>query len=538
MAVRISLSISQNSQDIPRNKSNVTVSVKCTWTYGSYNLTNPSGTLKIDGKSYAFRASFNTSQTTSGSTTLFKKTVDVVHNADGTKKLVCSALYHSEVSSGDVTASASKVLKNIPRASTIGASDANIGATSTLTISRKSSGYTHSVAYKFGALSGYITSSGWISESEVEFSDTSVAFTVPTAFYTQIPNAKAGPCTLTIRTYSGTTQIGDDQTCTFTATAAEANCKPTVSGTVEDGNALTRTLTGDASKLIRYHSIATCTITATAKNSATISLKKINGNTVSSDTLIVPGVDADRAVFEAQDSRGYSNIVTLDYTLIPYIKLTNNAVGSRTDPTSGNASLTVKGNYYNGSFGSVDNALEIKYRIGNGEFSMATFTISDNTYSAVVALSGLDYTQAHTVEVLVADKLESVTKSITIGKGIPVYDWGESDFSFHVPITILGYPACGIFDTSEKKNLLYNAMKTFTGKTGGAAIVTTYDDSDPSQYCISLVFYKHSILSEYTNLKNSGISISFDNDGNASISSGTVAEGHTLHYAVSILAAF
>ena len=37
MAVKITISIDQNSQSISANTSNVTVTVRASWTYGSYN---------------------------------------------------------------------------------------------------------------------------------------------------------------------------------------------------------------------------------------------------------------------------------------------------------------------------------------------------------------------------------------------------------------------------------------------------------------------------------------------------------------------
>ena len=55
-----------------------------------------------------------------------------------------------------------------------------------------------------------------------------------------------------------------------------------------------------------------------------------------------------------------------------------------------------------------------------------------------MSLSGLDYTQSFTYEVIVSDKLLSVPKTLTIPKGIPVFDWGENDFAFNVPVKIDG----------------------------------------------------------------------------------------------------
>lgn len=392
-------------------------------------------------------------------------TVPVAHNSDGSKSITIEASAWgpsgTSYSGLQTVGSGTAVLDNIPRASTIGATDANIGATSMIAVNRKSSAYTHSIQYVFGALSGYVTESGGSSATESKFTNTSIAFIVPTSFYAQIPNAINGTCNLIIKTYYGTTQIGDAKSCTFTATASEANCKPTVSGTVVDSNDVTKALTGDERKLVQYYSTALCTITATAKNSATISSKAIGGSAVSGDTMSIPNVENGSVVFSVTDSRGYSSSVTVNATMVSYVKLTNNATGTRTDPTSGNATLNLNGNYYNGSFGAVDNTLEIKYRIAGGEYISVTPTISNNTYSASIPITGLDYTQAYNYEVVVSDKLESVSKPVTIGKGVPVFDWGETDMNIHVPLRLdvpLGveYGGTGATTASESVQNLFD----------------------------------------------------------------------------------
>ena len=89
MAVSISISITQNSQSVANNTSNITAKVTASWTYGSNNRTGQcTGSLTIDGKKYSFSGiKFNTGQTTSGSQVIMTKTVDVGHNADGKRHL-------------------------------------------------------------------------------------------------------------------------------------------------------------------------------------------------------------------------------------------------------------------------------------------------------------------------------------------------------------------------------------------------------------------------------------------------------------------
>lgn len=448
MAASISLNIVQNSQNAAANKSNVTVNIIIKWDYGSYNLTNPPGTITIDGVPYNFNASYNANRTSSGSQTLYSKTVDVSHDNEGKKTLACSATYDTEGISGVVTASATKVLTQIARASTIGATDANIGATSLIAVGKKASSYTHSIAYKFGELSGYVTADGGVSASEVKFSGTSVAFTVPTSFYAQIPNAKSGTVTLTCRTYSGAALVGTE-ICTFAATAAQAACTPTVSGTVVDSNSATKALTGDESKLVRYMSTALCTISAAARNSASLTGKKINNVSVDTSRSIA-NVETNSFNFYAVDSRGYATSLIMEAEMIPYVKLTCNAAATRDAPTTGEATLTVKGNYFNGSFGAENNTLTVKYRIGGGAYENVTPAISGNTYSVSVPLTGMDYQQSFDIDVVVSDKLDAVSKTVVLKMGIPGFHWNNDYFQFHIPMVasagILGAFAgfCGI----------------------------------------------------------------------------------------------
>lgn len=359
--------------------------------------------------------------------------VSVSHNADGKKSVAISATGSLPPSSLTSTNCGGTVtLPTIPRASSISCTTANIESKPTITISRASSSFTHTITYKFGTLTGTIAT---------KTTATSItSWTIPSSFYAQIPNAKTGEGTLTCTTYSGNTPIGDPTTCKLSVTTDEAKCKPTVSGTVVDTNETTKALTGNSSILVRYLSTALCTITATLNKSAgSIKKKTINGTSVSGTTRTIANVETGSFTFYAEDSRGYNNTAPATNTLVKYVKLTNDSTAQRTDPTSGNAKITIAGNYFNGSFGAVSNTLTVKYRQGtSGDYTTVTPTKSGNKYSATVNLTGLDYTKSFTYQVVVSDKASTVTKTLTIQKGIPVFDWGEDDFNFNVPVTIKG----------------------------------------------------------------------------------------------------
>lgn len=422
------------TQSVTGNYSRVTATLYYSRTNSGYTTSGTwSGSLTVNGS--AVSGSKAVEITYNSDTQVISGTVTVYHDTYGKKTLTISAAGSiSGTSLSSTSISTSVTLDTIPRASTVSATGAYIGEKSTVSVSVKSDAYTHSIAYQFGSLTGYLTSAGGTADTIQRFTAGSVPFTVPDSFYAQIPNSPSGVCTLTCKTWSGTTQIGDDQTATFTATARQSVCKPAVSGTVVDTNEKTKALTGDENTLIRYMSNAKCTITASGQHSASIRSKTVDGVSVT-DSRVIEGIEADSVVFAATDSRGYTTGVTKPVPLIPYVKLTATVTGKRTDPTSGNATLTVKGNFYSGSLGTVDNTLKLTCQIGSGEVMTLTPVISNGGYSVSVELAELEYTQSHTVTVVASDALDTVTKTFSFGPGVPVFDWGQNDFSFHVPVT-------------------------------------------------------------------------------------------------------
>lgn len=349
-------------------------------------------------------------------------------------------------------------------ASDVGASDANIGSNSTITVTKYNSNYYHSLQYSFGSLSGYIASSGGVQSSEAKFSNASVSFTVPTSFYAQIPNAKTRKCKITCRTYSSsssTAVLGAPSTCTFTVTATG---NPSVSATIIDTDSTTVALTGDSAKLIRYRSNPKCTIVATPKNSASISTVKIRGSSVTGTTDSNGVVTAEKTYtnasytsfdFSATDSRGYSSTLTVVPTVVSYIELTCSPIISRPTPTGGSIVMSISGAMYRGSFGAASNTLTLDYRyktadgnygswqtipslsivFGSSQYTVSSFSLGDD----------FDYKTSYVFQVRARDgatvdgtsyTLSTVTKTVEVQKGIPIFDWGENNFNVNVALML------------------------------------------------------------------------------------------------------
>lgn len=374
----------------------------------------------------------------------------VYHNSDGSKSISISARANgyaasygpsnSSASSGDCTASGTILLDTIPRASKVSATNADIGSTSTITVSRYSTSFKHTVSFSCPGISDTVIESD--SEASV------IPWTVPESIYETIPNAPYATVTITCRTYSKDTGalIGEPTTATMKAIANEDECKPTVSGTVTDVNATTVSLTGNAKTLIRYKSTASCKIVATAKNSASISAKYVNGVSIPSGTVEIQNSESVSFDFSATDSRGYSASALVKPTVIPYIPLTINPTFKRVSPTSNIITVEFYGNFFSGNFGAFSNALKVKYRYkeyGTETWS-AYVTISassinipgDGTYNsneAVTLGSNFDYRKSYDLEIVAQDGsgtavLSEVSSMAQVTRGEPVFDWSNDDF--------------------------------------------------------------------------------------------------------------
>lgn len=220
----ITLSWSLSSQDVANNTSTIAWTLKGSGSGSGWVM---SGAFKavINGTTVY---SSDTRIQLYNNTTIASGTAKISHNSDGTKSfsLSCEAgVYTYAVS---VTASGTHTLDTIPRASTVSATNANMGSASTITITRASSSFTHTLTYSFGSTTGTIVT---------KTTSTSVSWTPALTLANQIPNAVSGTCTITCDTYNGSTKIGS-KTCTLTLTVP-ASVKPTmtsVTATRVDGD--------------------------------------------------------------------------------------------------------------------------------------------------------------------------------------------------------------------------------------------------------------------------------------------------------------
>ena len=328
--------------------------------------------------------------------------------------------------------------------STITCPATDIGSTMRITINKADSSYWHTLSYTFADYSGNITTGT---------SANTFDWVVPTGFYNAMPNDKTSTGIMTCVTYNSNTEIVGTYEETFTVRCNEEKCRPTLNPTVIDDNYYgTVDLTGDANVIVLNESRVAFTIGAAARNSATIVHQRVeNGNqavATASGTMDKP--TSQYFTFVATDSRGFTTTQVVEVPYIPYFqptayfskefKINNSASGN------GTGSAEIKGTFYNGSFGAVQNKLTVDYYIapsisGGGSATnpiTITPTVNGNEFTATFDLSGFEAGKKYTLRVSYDDEVGGHYISSKVTTPIPIFNWGENDFAFGVPVSVDG----------------------------------------------------------------------------------------------------
>ena len=487
MAVSISIAVKQNSQNIANNTSNVTVNVTASWTYGSWNgWGENTGFIIIDGTKYSFSGmKFNTGATQTGSEVVMTKTVDVSHNADGTKTLVCSASFDTYVSSGTVTANNSVPLTTIPRASqpslvtwpetTNDVGD--FGDTISIHMNRYSDAFTHTVRYAFGSRTGTIATNV----------TTGTTWTIPLNFMDLLPDSTSGSGLIYVDTYNGSTLIGTKYTG-FTATVP-ASVKPTCTWTLTDTTTAGTTY-GTPVKGLSKIKVA---VTATPAYSSPITsiVIEANGTRYSGNSTITTGVlnKAGTSPVKATvtDKRGRATTLTYDMNVLDYNSPAVTALSVLRCNADGTAND--KGSYIKVTFSAAVSSMSSKntatYKLRYKKSTDASYTtvtlsaLANNfavsNYSPAVIAAAAD--SAYDIAVDATDRHSTGTRSASASTAFTL-------LNFHSSGT-----GVGVGKVAEKTNTMQIALDVeFLGKVTGAifdailpvgSMVLRYDHINP-----------------------------------------------------------
>ena len=418
---KFTLTVDENSTSTSKNTSSLSFSFKLSplqngWDWYSYG-TRISYSININGQVFSgYISQYDGSSTV----TLASSSLNVTHNDDGNKTINISFNVSdssgANYTCGNASSSTNMILTFIPRKSSVSATNANIGSKTTISISRASSSFTHTLKYSFSGLSGTIVS---------KTSSTSVSWTVPTSFYAKIPNAKSGTCTITCETYSGNTLIGSS-TCTFTASVVNSN--PTFSSsqiTYLDSNTTITNITGNNQHIVRNLSNLKVTFTsATGKNSATISKYEVtfNGSTktlTSAGTIDYGTVNLSQNTsisIKVTDSRGNTTTVSKTITILDWVLpsavLTYGRVNNYEDETKLKVQVSISSVNGKNSIQSI----QYRYKKTTDTSYSSYANLSNNTETTLL----LDKLYAWDFQVVIKDKFGTKTYNFVLAKGIPI----------------------------------------------------------------------------------------------------------------------
>ena len=265
--------------------------------------------------------------------------------------------------------------------------------------------------------------------------------------YTMDNNANQLPLRffMDLKTYtnsSKTTQIGTTQR--LTCEAYLVGSEPTTSISVEEQDASVIALLGSSTstKIIKNASDLLFTITATAKNGATISSVKINDKnaTLDSGSYKLNLTDITTGTFNivATDSRNLSTTQTLTKTLLDYIKISINSnwTIARASQVSSDLELNATIDCYSSTIDGNTNTPTVQYSIDNENWttiSSSSYTFQDNkiTISNLTLNNVVNYKNIATFYLKTTDLLSSSQDNRQIAKGIETFSYGENDFQIN-----------------------------------------------------------------------------------------------------------
>lgn len=265
--------------------------------------------------------------------------------------------------------------------------------------------------------------------------------------YIQVGYCPAAGKPYTISTAQVTVTLAE-----YTYNGTEAQLYPEIQCQIEDTNQLTYSLTGNPHRIVRYVSNAKATMSATGKKGAQIVIQKIltSNAQINNTSYTFEGISDGNIHFYARDSRGYASTVAFnDMVFLEYVKPTCNITDIGLPAVDDTCRVVVSGMYWNDNFGAVNNKLTLKYRYKSTSIPeyvswktisepQIEYLWSEHGYNAVFDVDLPNHIDAFTIQIMAQDKLASGESGTRTVRSFPIFDWGEHDFHFNIPVNIDG----------------------------------------------------------------------------------------------------
>lgn len=431
MAVSQALKLSQIRQDIAARKTYIRVLWTSTQTGESHNDNQHTAYywVSVNGVETRYSVTYTLPQNTQK--TILDKTIEVLHDAKGQCTVRVRTEMDTRISAGVVKKNASITATPIDVGAIVSAGEQNIGSSLRISISNKEIDHVCELRYAFGSLSGIITEN-----ANAGYYD----WTLPDSFYNEMPTVVRKTGTITCITYVNGSKLGQSS-ASFTAVVGDAGAPQISAAVAEDINEKTLALTGDSSVLVKGYSDARIVYILSGSPGATIVKTDILcGDGQRATNNIINSVKSGQFQITITDSRGMTAKRSFSQLLIDYMPVTCNLAAKGIDEVSGDIPAVISGACFSGSFGVVQNSFQLEYWIKEegGEWRQGLVIginySENNKYSKEYGLPGYDYNKTYLLKFKVSDYLTEAWSSEVKVKTIPVFDWGENDFNFNVPV--------------------------------------------------------------------------------------------------------
>ena len=448
----MSLYIESYTQNVEENSTTATFYVDFSSKDG-YSGSGAGIPVDIGGQVVNYVSSIGRNQTIRAG----QRTMTVWHSPDGTFNWQIYANMNSTWGGlGNSNVTVWWTPPTIPRASAIANKTVVIGTKTSISWTRASSNFKHTLKYKFGDIEEVIGSN----------LDTSVEWTPKDEMY-QYLVSKQGTGILELQTFNNGSYIGSKKS-TLTVDANIDVASPLVDDlNYKDVNQDTINITKDDSYVVSNYSSIQVDDEFSTRKYAT--LKKAFINDVDVTQFVVLQEQGEISKYKLQctlsnfiqneiiltvvDSRDIEAINNkhLGDKFIEYTPISASVQIKRTQPTTGAVDSIFSGNYFNNKFNQTDNELTIKFRYkkSNEEDYSDDIILQNNVDYQIVEdfiLSGVDqseekkaqnidlgsvydYRYNYDFEFTFVDLLSSQKISLSIIKGIPIVNWNGNKFN-------------------------------------------------------------------------------------------------------------
>ena len=418
--------VTQNSQNIGSNTSNVTVKVWIKRTNSGYT-TYGSGTVYTNIDGVQRNVSITPSQTiTSTPRAIFHQDLTISHNSDGTKVLsVQVGIAHESFNSSNPSNAYNVSLTTIPRASsfTLSNSDVLAGSNITGTISRASGNFTHDVYLGFGTKQ-------WTLATGV---GTSFNVTIPMETLNEIPNAIKGQGNIRVVTKNGNSEVGQKAVNFYIS--AGSNIVPIYSSL--NISRVDNTVPSNWGVYVKGKSKAKLTINgASGTYGSTITKYSISGdgysttsNSFTTGTLNTAGTVTFTGV--VTDSRGRTATKTVTCSVVDYSSPSISEFTISRCTSSGTASdegtyVKIKPVYSYSSVGGKNTfSARVEYKLNSASSWTSGGAITTSGKEVIIGGGKISPDSSYDIRLIIQDAFETVTRTVSIPTASTTLDFRQ-----------------------------------------------------------------------------------------------------------------